>query len=244
MRGAQPESDADALGDRALVVALRCGSPAAVRAFVSRFRPMLVMAARRYAIDEAERGDLADELLAEAAAHFMDSSAPVPLSVRGYLLRGLRNRVLNAARGRQRRERATAAATDAAGDPESQFERAVPGCASEHSLRSSRGPDWDGPSPLTPALARLAGTLAAELSVDERLLVTWLGHHVPHQEIAAWLGLGYDATSKRIRRLRARLHAAALRYAADLDPTEREQVLTFLRRAADALVRGAGGSRS
>jgi DNA-directed RNA polymerase specialized sigma24 family protein len=232
MRGACTDDDGAVLGDRALVVALRCGSGAAVREFVLRFRPMLALAARRFGVVGGERDEYADEILHDAAAHFMDLSATVPLSVRGYLLRSLRNRVANAARACARRTRAVAAATEVAGDSEPYFEQAVVGCASEHSVRASHGPGWEGPPPVSPALQRLAMALTTDLTVDERLLVAWLSHHVPQQEIAAWLGLGYEATSKRIRRLRARLHAAAVRYTEHLSQEERRAVMVFLERAA------------
>jgi DNA-directed RNA polymerase specialized sigma24 family protein len=125
-------------------VALRRGSPPALREFVLRFRPMLVLASRRFGISGGDREEYSDEVLHEAAARFMDMSTAVPISVRGYLLRTLRNRVANGARARDRRTRATAAATETAGDGEPYFEHAVVGCASEHSVRASHGPAWDG----------------------------------------------------------------------------------------------------
>lgn len=228
---------ADALGDRALIVAIRCGSAAAVREFVLRYRPMLLLATRRLGQLPGDRDDMVDEVLHDAAMHLADAAAPVPLAVRGYLLRSLRNRIANACRARDRRSRMAAAASDAAGDTESYFEHAVVGCASEHSVRASHGPGWDGPHAVAPGLARLVALLTATLSAEDRVLVEWLAHHVPQQEIAAWLGLGYDATSKRVRRLRARLQAAAIRHTEHLSPTERQEVMTFLRRATRGAMR-------
>jgi DNA-directed RNA polymerase specialized sigma24 family protein len=231
MPGEQREDDAETLGDRPLIVAMRCGSTAAVREFVVRYRPMLVLAARRFGVVGGERDDMADDVLHDAAIRFTDSGTSVPVAVRGYLLRSLRNRVVNAVRAHDRRARATTAATDAACDAEPYFEHAVVGCASEHSVQASHGPGWDGPRPVSPALVRLATQLTSDLRVEDRMLVEWLSDHVPQQEIATWLSLGYDATTKRIRRLRARLQAAALRHAEHFSPTERQEVMTFLRRA-------------
>ena len=231
MRGTRADRDVDALGDRALVVAIRCGSSAAVHEFVMRFRPMLVLAARRLGLTAGEREEIADDVLHDTAIRFTDVTVPVPTGVRGYLLRSVRNRATNARRARDRRSRATVAATDCACNAEPYFEHAVVGCASEHSVRASHGPGWEGLA-VAPGLARLATLLNATLSVEERTLVEWLAHHVPQQEIAAWLGIGYDATSKRIRRLRARLQAAALRHAEHLNTAERNEVMTFLRRAS------------
>jgi DNA-directed RNA polymerase specialized sigma24 family protein len=238
-------AEADALGDRALVVAIRCGSAAAVREFVWRYRPMLLLAARRLGLLDDERADIVDEVLHDTAIHLSDAAAPVPLAVRGYLLRSLRNRITNARRARERRSRATTAATDAACDAEPYFEHAVVGCASEHSVRASHGLAWDGPCPVAPGLLRLVGLLTSTLSVEDRALIEWLSYHVPQQEIAAWLGLGYEATSKRVRRLRARLQAAAIRHIEHLSADERREVLTFLRRAAgpEAHTQGASTAR-
>ena len=239
MRASRAEGDVHALGDRALVVAIRCGSPAAVHEFVLRFRPMLALAARRLGLTADEREEIADDVLHDTAIRFTNVTAPIPTGVRGYLLRSLRNRATNARRARERRSRATAGAIDSACNAEPYFEHAVVGCASEHSVRASHGPGWDGLA-VAPGLARLATLLNATLSVEERTLVEWLAHHAPQQEIAAWLGIGYDATSKRIRRLRARLQAAALRHAERLNTTERNEVMTFLRRAS-AVARGDPG---
>lgn len=227
------EAGADGLGDRALVVAMRCGSAGAIREFVVRYRPMLVLAARRMGVRAGAHDDAVDEVLHDAAIHLTDSTTPVPLAVRGYLVRSLRNRIVNARRAQERRSRATVAANDSAGAGEPYFEHAVVGCASEHSVRASHGPAWEGPRPLGPGLTRLAALLTAELSAEERALVEWLAHHVPQQEIAAWLGLGYDATSKRVRRLRARLQAAAVRHIEHLSATERQEVVSFLRRSVN-----------
>jgi DNA-directed RNA polymerase specialized sigma24 family protein len=230
----EPNEPVDVFGDRALVVAIRCGSAAALREFVLRYRPMLVLAGRRWGLAEDERDDVVDEVLHDTAIHLTDPGAPVPVAVRGYLLRSLRNRIANARRTQERRSRATAAATDSACEAEPHFEQAVVGCASEHSVRASHGPGWDGPRAIAPGLARLVTLLTAGLSVEDRALVEWLGHHVPQQEIAAWLGIGYDATSKRVRRLRARLQAVAVRHIEHLNPAERQEVMAFLRRATMA----------
>ena len=230
------EADAESLGDRALVAALRCGSSNALREFVLRFRPMLVQASRRLGAVSPDGEDVADEVLHDAALRLGDAAAPVPVAVRGYLLRSLHNRLANVRRSRERRLHATTTATDVACAEEPYFEHAVVGCASEYSVQASHGPANDGPQRVSPALARLARELTSELRVEDRLLVEWLSDHVPQQEIAAWLGLGYDATSKRVRRLRARLQAAAMRYVERLSPAERRHVLSFLRRAGHSVV--------
>jgi DNA-directed RNA polymerase specialized sigma24 family protein len=234
------DADAEALGDRALVAAIRCGSAAALREFVMRYRPMLVLASRQFGVQHAERDDMVDEVLHDAAIRFTDAGAPVPAAVRGYLLRSLRNRAINSRRACERRARATVAAGEAGCDAEVYFEGAVVVCASEHSVRESQGPQWEGTPRVAPGLARLAVLLDASLSSEDRLLATWLSHHVPQQEIASWLGVGYDTTCKRIRWLRARLQLAAAQLVDQLDPAERHEVMTFLRRVT-VTATGRGG---
>lgn len=170
-------------------------------------------------------------MLGDAVMHFAASEIAVPLSVRGYLLRSLRNRVLNVARAGGRRARAGLAAVEAAGADESHYEQAVVECVSEHSLRESQGAQWDGPPPLAPPLGQLAHALTAELSPEEQLLLTWLSHYVPLRDIASWLGLSYEAVAKRVGRLRARLHASATRYVDQLNAADRTTVRAFLRRS-------------
>lgn len=233
---------ADALGDRAIVVAIRCGSAAAVREFVLRYRPMLLLAARRHGLVGGERDDMVDDVLHDTAIHLSDPGAPVPLAVRGYLLRSLRNRIANVRRAGDRRSRATAAATDVACDAEPYFEQAVVGCASEHSVRACHGLGWDGPAPVAQGLRVLAALLTSTLSVEDRALIEWLSYHVPLQEIAAWLGLGYEATAKRVRRLRLRLQAMAVRHIEHLSADERREVMTFLRRAGRSEAQSDGSS--
>ena len=198
------------MGDQALVAALRCEDEGALREFYLRFRPALLLIARRLRVDPGELETLVDDCLADVAVHLITSDAPAPGSLPAYLARSLRNRLLNAARSKARAERHLA-------DQVVEVERAVvPG---------------DVP-PLSPALERLAAALEARLDDEERLLAVWMSHCVPQQEIAAWLGIGGKAAAKRIERLRERLQRAALAYIDAADGDERRELLTFLGRAS------------
>jgi RNA polymerase sigma factor (sigma-70 family) len=200
------------MGDQALVAALRCEDEGALREFYLRFRPALLLVARRLRVDPGELETLVDDCLADVAVHLITSSAPAPRSLPAYLARSLRNRVLNAARTRARAERRLA-------DQAVEVERAAaPGPA-------------DAP-PLSPALERLAAALEAPLDDEERLLAVWMSHCVPQPEIAAWLGIGVRAAAKRVERLRERLQRAAFAYVAAADGDERRELLTFLGRAS------------
>ena len=82
--------------------------------------------------------------------------------------------------------------------------------------------------------ARVLATVVARLydamSTEERVIVGWLSERVPHRQIAAWLGVSYDAATKRAWRLVHRLRAEVAREAAALPAEERDELARFLRR--------------
>jgi RNA polymerase sigma factor (sigma-70 family) len=212
------------MGDQALVAALRCEDEGALREFFLRFRPALVLTARRLGVDPDELDPTVDDCLADVAVHLIGSGGPPPRSLPAYLARSLRNRVLNGLRARGRAERRL---LEAAGDTP---EGAIAACCSDHAVRASGG--RDDPLPLAPALRRLAQALEAALGEDERALAVWLSHCVPTREIAAWLGLGERTAAKRIERLRERLQLAALSHLETADEGDRPELLAFLGRAS------------
>jgi DNA-directed RNA polymerase specialized sigma24 family protein len=217
------------MGDQALVAALRCEDEGALREFFLRFRPALVLTARRLRVDAAELDALVDDCLADVAVHLITSDMPPPRSLPAYLARSLRNRVLNGLRDRARAERRLAGRChpEEAGDT---LEGAVAACCSDHALRAS-GTQVDLP-PLAPALSRLAAALSSTLAEEDRVLAVWLSHCVPPREIAAWLGLGDRAVAKRIERLRERLQLVAVRLLEAAEGDERRELLAFLGRAS------------
>jgi len=212
------------MGDQALVAALRCEDEGALREFFLRFRPGLLLAARRLGLPAGEREALVDDCLADVAVHLIASDGSSPRSLPAYLARSLRNRVLNGRRSRARAERRLEP------EPGATIDAAVAAGCSEHALRASDGPPET--APLSPALERLAAVLEASLTGEERLLTVWMSHLVPQQEIAAWLGIAHKAAAKRIERLRERLQLAALKHIEGVDGDERRELLIFLGRAA------------
>jgi DNA-binding CsgD family transcriptional regulator len=110
---------------------------------------------------------------------------------------------------------------------------------SEGAVRASGGYDDGAAAALSPAIARLATVLGAELSEGERQLLTWVGNAVPMREIAAWLGISYGTAKVRLSRLRSRLRVRALRHVSECEGAEREQLLEFFRRSSG----DAGGTR-
>jgi DNA-directed RNA polymerase specialized sigma24 family protein len=211
--------------DRALVMAMRAGDSPALAEFYRRFRPVLMVAAGRLSA-VVDRETLVEDTLTDAAVYLIAGRGAAPVSVAGYLVRGLRNRVLNDMRARGRLARRVEAATEDGND-----EAAVEACGSEYGRRISAGPDGPEAVGLAPAVARLAAVLDAAMTADDRVVATWLANGVTQRQIAEWLGLSDAAASKRVSRLRARLRAVAARHAAGAEAGDRRVLAGFLRRA-------------
>jgi RNA polymerase sigma factor (sigma-70 family) len=208
-----------AMGDHALVAALRCEDAGALREFFLRFRPALLLQARRLGVAPADAETTADDCLADVAVHLIATDGAPPRSLPAYLARSLRNRVLNQARARTRAERRLASEADQAADDAR--------CALQAGPQAGASDD----AALSPALQRLAAALEASLGEEERLLAVWVSHCVARQEIAGWLGISTKTAAKRIERLRERLQLAALAYVERVDQRERRELLAFLGRA-------------
>jgi RNA polymerase sigma factor (sigma-70 family) len=208
-----------AMGDQALLAALRCEDERALREFFHRFRPGLLLAARRLRITPGEQHALVDDCLADVAVHLITTDAAPPRSLPAYLARSLRNRVLNDARARARADRRLAEEADLAAEDAR---------VALHDHVATSPPES---SALSPALQRLAAALEEPLGDEDRLLAVWVSHCVPRHEIAGWLGISPKAAAKRIERLRERLQVAALQHVEQADGEERRELLTFLGRA-------------
>jgi RNA polymerase sigma factor (sigma-70 family) len=198
--------NAAGLADRGLIVAMRCADRGALAEFYRRFRPVLAVAARRLTSDAIDGEAIVEDVLTDAAVYFVTTTKPAPGSVAGYLVRMLRNRVLNALRSRDRRDRREDASAVAA-------PLVVP------------------PEALEPnaAVVRLAAVLDATMSEDDRLVATWHGNGVPQQQIAEWLGVSYPALCKRVSRLRARLRVVAERHMAVASAEDRRALEGLLK---------------
>ena len=228
-RDDSPATSARALGDSALIDAMRRGETGALREFLLRFEPLLEHHAHRLGVSGGERDDLVGETLEDAALALVLPNALTPRSLPAYLVTSLRNRLLNARRsaGPVRRVREASLRDGPTADD---------ALCSEASRRASAGPAWEPPRP-SRAVASLAGVLLAELNDDEGLLLVWVSHHVPYREIAAWLGIGYAAVGKRVERLRARLRARADIHIASSSDAERRVLETLFTRAGPLAVR-------
>jgi DNA-directed RNA polymerase specialized sigma24 family protein len=212
------------LSDAALVDAMREGDHVAWGEFADRFRPLLEHFARRTRIPPWEWSACVTEVLDDAALKIVGRRVKLPSSLGGYLVRAVRNRHLELQRSAARRDRYYSSASNADG-----AERVVMSLCSEGTMRASEGP-MAGDAATSGALARLAAILRAELTEDEVLLLAWRSAGVPHRQVAAWLGISYDAAAKRIARLSQRLRAIAWLRADSFPPEERAELARFFKR--------------
>ncbi len=235
-----------ATGNAELVAAVRRGSFEALREFYARFEPLLARYAARAGVsleswEEDAHDVLADVVMALISDHNAERTKARDnvRDVHSYLQRAFRNRMLSARRRAARRDLRDEAATSSS---EATSERMVLETCSESAVQASGRGDGTADSDaatLSPAIARLATILGAELSAEERQMLTWVSNAVPMREIVAWLGINYSAGKVRLSRTRSRLRERALRHVSECTGAEREALLAFFRRSSG----DAGGTR-
>lgn len=233
------------MNDAELVAAVRKGSYEALREFYARFEPLLARYAARAGVSMENWEDGAHDVLCDVVLSLIsveDGPRTRPRAevrdIHSYIQRAFRNRMLDARRAAVRREQRDASASSSEA---SASERVVLATCSENAVRASTGRDPDA-LPLSPAVARLATVLGAELSASERQMLTWVGNAVPMRDIAQWLELNYAAAKVRLSRTRSRLRARALRHVNECTGDERAELIDFFRRSVGEM-RGAARAR-
>jgi len=218
-----------ALGDPALIDAMRGGDDWAFGEFLARFRPVM-LAYAQYHIADVLIPECVDDVLEDAAIELADPRAAVPLQLRAYLVGAVRRRHLALHRSGTRRRRWYEEAARAAMCTSDGGEAVIRSVCAESTIAASRGIDEvhvDGPT----AIQRLALAMERELDDETRRILAWLGQSVPHRQIAVWLGKNYEATTKQIWRLCRRLERAAPAYAAAMSAADQREIERFFRRA-------------
>jgi len=92
-------------------------------------------------------------------------------------------------------------------------------------------------------VAGLAAFIRVHLTEEEQQILAWEERRVPHRQIAEWLGVSYDAATKRIWRLKRRSQTLAAHYAQVMPPEDRREMERLFRRAAVNGVSRAAESR-
>jgi len=227
-----------ATNDAALVAAMRKGSYEALREFYARFEPLLARFAARAGVSTDAWEDDAHDVLGDVVLALLETHRPGRArnevrDIHAYIQRAFRNRLLSASRAAARREQRDASAVSSAAET---GERMVLSTCSESSVRESAAgygnEDRDDASEqLSPAIARLAHVIDAELSASERQMLTWVSHDVPMREVASWLEISYAAAKVRLSRTRSRMRQRALRHVNECAGAERAELLDFFRRS-------------
>ena len=207
-----------------LVAGVQRGDERAMTLLCSQYTPIL----RREAARLGARGLERDELVADALRGVVQSltrpGSASPRSLTPYVLVTLRNawrRALRAARRQAARERALY----------QELLTRPAGADASDALDDARSASADGgASGYARALGTLADVLRAELTDDERQILTWLSDYVPQREIADWLGMSHGALRTRVHRLRERLRSVGRRHAETLAPAEQRELERFFRR--------------
>lgn len=213
--------------ERGLVERMRRDEPRAFAAFFTAFRPLLLREARRLNVEPALREELVDECLGDVAMRLRRYTAPVPRSLKPYLVKALRKQHYlwrRAERGREAGLDAGAEEYAALGVP-----MTTAASVSEGTLRASAGAEWATTSPST-ALERLWSMVEEGLTPEEEMILNWVSRHMSGSQIAQWLGVTHGAARNRIMRLRARLKDALTRHAACFVGRERLEINAFFRR--------------
>jgi DNA-directed RNA polymerase specialized sigma24 family protein len=218
-----------ALGDHALVDAMRAGDDWAFGEFLARFRPVM-LAYAEHRVPDALIAECVDDVLEDAAIDLADPRSTVPTQLRAYLIGAVRRRHLALHRSGTRRRRWYEEAARSALCTNDGREGVVPSVCAESTIAASRGPDALESGELS-AVQELALAMDHELDDETRRILAWIGQSVPHRQIAAWLGRNYEATTKQIWRLCRRLERAAPAYAATMSPVAQQELERFFRRA-------------
>jgi RNA polymerase sigma factor (sigma-70 family) len=221
------------MSDAELVSEMRHGSYEALREFYARFEPLLARYAARAGVLSDGWEEDAYDVLGAVALSLVERSARARgkesvRDIHAYIQRAFRNHFLDARRATIRREQRDTRATSSEGET---GERVAIASFSESSLRASGGGTAAEPIAPSPAIARLAAMLDAELSPEERQMLTGVSNAVPMREIAKWLGIGYSAAKVRLSRTRSRLRERALRHVHECTGSEREELIDLFRRS-------------
>ena len=188
-----PSLETREASDVELIHALRNGGTGAIGAYVERFRGVLLAYARQWRLFGTERTEVVHELLHDVALSVARGNGRVPDHPRAYLRTALRYKL-----GNRRRKQALVDRTAAEAFSPAEF-------------RSHRAEEISSPSD---TLYRLARYLSDRLSDADRRLLEVVAHRVLQREVAIGLGVSPTAARKRLERLRVRLIAEAIGYAA------------------------------
>lgn len=229
-RPLRPKVNYAALSETALIDAMRAGHARAIEEFILRYQRLLFDRAKTAGLHRRDCEDAIADVVQDVAMRVVGRRLCPTQELGGYVVRCFFNRLADDATDRKERRRMVRELSDEAPGVD---ESAVMGAISQHTLRSSHGPDWDY-IPLSVPLKKLASMIEEGLSREEEQLLGWHSKYVPLREIASWLGVPYATAAQRSWRLRHRLQETVMQYASRFSPTEWLKITAFLDRCAAA----------
>ena len=229
-RPIRPKVNYAALNEAALIDAMRAGQARAIEEFIRRYQRLLFDRAKTAGLRRRECEDAIADVVQDVAMRVVGRRLRPTQELGGYVVRCFFNRLADDATERKERRRVV---RDVSEEAPGSYESAVLGAISQHTIRSSHGPEWEY-IPLSAPLEKLASMIEEGLSREEEQLLGWHSKYVPLREIAAWLGVSYATAAQRSWRLRHRLRETVMQYASRYSPTEWRQITAFFDRCAIA----------
>ena len=224
----RPKINYRELSEPALIDAMRAGEGRAIEEFILRYQRLLFDRAKSAGIRRPDCEEAIADVVQDVARLIAGRRLRPTQEMAGYMVRCFFHRLAKEGLERQRRrELVREGSEEAPGDDES----AVLGALSEHTLRSSRGPNWEY-IPLSAPLRKLASIIEEGISPEEEQLLGWHSKYVPIREIAEWLGVSYATAAQRSWRLRRRLRDVALQYASTFSRNEWREIAAFFDRCS------------
>ena len=209
-----------------LARAIHASESRALIAFYSHFRPLLTDRAISFGVPVSERADAVETFLGDMLMS-LASGEQLPTHLHGYVLISFRRFAARRGKTRQIEEHALA-------EYQLAFVDSNAGRVSEpqpiYSLHHTRL-ELDGRPPTHSALLTFCELLLAELDAEDRFLLGAKAEEMPLREIAALLGVNYNAANTRLCRLRSKLRLKAADVVSRLAEEDRIVVERFLRRA-------------
>jgi hypothetical protein len=229
-RPMRPKINYGALSVAALIDAMRAGHARAIEEFILRYQRLLFDRAKTAGLRRRDCEEAIADVVQDVAMRVVAHRLRPTRELGGYVVRCFFNRLADDAMERKERRRMVREVSEEAPGAS---ESAVLGAISQHTIRSSHGPDWDY-LPLSAPLKKLASMIEEGLSGEEEQLLAWHSGYVPLREIASWLGVSYATAAQRSWRLRHRLRVIAMQYASRFSPKEWLEITAFLDRYAIA----------
>lgn len=182
----------------------RCDARA-LEAFYAHFRPILRERARLFGISPDARTDFVETFLGDILIA-LSSASHLPDRLHAYVFVSFKR---DAARLCRARRRELAGLTDFVSEISGQSGDIAP----------------------QPALSRFASALVSSLTAEDRMLIGARAEDMPLRQVAAALGMNYNAANTRVFRLRSRLRTLAASALLTLEPHDRSVIERLLSRA-------------